>query len=179
MIFLMVVETEEEKGKLEILFEQYWSLMYKIALEVLNNHSDVEDVLQDTYEKVAKNIAYIGDPYGKEARNYLAVITKNKAIDLYRKKQRIQNQEIDIKELNQKQIPRVYIKAFEDEEEKVLIEAIDSLPHMYREVMSLKYSNQLSTKEIGKILNISETNVKQRIFRARNMLKEEVQKRTQ
>ena len=45
MIFLMVVETEEEKGKLEILFEQYWRLLYKVALEILRNHSDVEDVL--------------------------------------------------------------------------------------------------------------------------------------
>ena len=177
MIFLMVVETEEEKGKLEILFEQYWRLLYKVALEILRNHSDVEDVLQDTYEKVARNITHVGDPYGKEARNFLVVIAKNTAIDLYRKKKRIRRREVDMDELHSKQVPRVYIKTCADEEEKIVINAINSLPPKYRDVLSLKFTQNLSIKEISKILNISETNVKQRIFRAKIKLKEELQKR--
>lgn len=177
MIFLMMVETEEEKGKLEILFERYWRLMYKIAYDVLNNRSDVEDVLQDSYEKVAKNLSHIGDPYEKEARNYLAVITKNTAIDLYRKKKKRWKKEVDIQDVSSGEIPRVYIKTSLEEEEILLIEAINSLPHKYREVMSLKYTHQRSIKEISKILNISENNVKQRVFRAKAMLKEELLKR--
>ena len=177
MLFLMVVETEEEKTKLEILFEQYWRLLYKIALDVLHNHSDVEDVLQDTYEKVAKNIGCIKDPYSKETRNYLAVIAKNTAIDLYRKKKKIWKEEVDIEELKPKQLPRVYIKTFADDEEKLIIKAINSLPYKYRIVLSLKFSQQKSISEIGRILDISETNVRQRIFRAKALLKAELAKR--
>ena len=177
MLFLMVVETEEEKTKLEILFEQYWRLLYKIALDVLHNHSDVEDVLQDTYEKVVKNIGCIKDPYSKEARNYLAVIAKNTAIDMYRKKKKIRKEEIDIEELKPKQLPRVYIKTFADDEEKIIISAINSLPYKYRSVLSLKFSQQKSISEISRILDISENNVRQRIFRAKALLKTELKKR--
>ena len=119
----------------------------------------------------------MGDPYGKEARNFLVVIAKNTAIDLYRKKKRIRRREVDIDELHSKQVPRVYIKTCADEEEKIVINAINSLPPKYRDVLSLKFTQNLSIKEISKILNISETNVKQRIFRAKIKLKEELQKR--
>ena len=179
MIFLMVVETEEDKCKLEILFEQYWRLMYKIALDVVKDHHDVQDVLQDAFEKVAKNLSHVGDPYDKETRNYLAVITKNTALDLYRKKKRMWNKEGDIEGLTRKQTPRVYIKTVAEREEAFVVDAINSLPYKYRIVLSLKFSEKRSIKEISKMLNISETNVKQRIYRAKGMLKEELKKRTQ
>ncbi|MBQ3517229.1 MAG: sigma-70 family RNA polymerase sigma factor [Lachnospiraceae bacterium] len=179
MIFVMVVETEEDKSKLEIIVQQYGRLMYKIALDVVKNHHDVQDILQDAFEKIAKNLSHVGDPYDKTTRNYIAVITKNTALDLYRKKKRMWNKEVDIDGLARNQIPRVYIQTVEEQEKAFVVDAINSLPYKYRVVLSLKFTEKRSIKEISKMLNISETNVKQRIFRAKGMLKEELQKRTQ
>ncbi len=176
MIFLLAIETEDDKNKMNELFEQYYRLMYKIAYEVLNNHNDVEDVLQDSFEKIARNLEHIGDTKCKETRNFLAVITFNTAIDLYRQKKRRWEKEEELRELNKKRVPCTYMKFEGDCEAQLLLEAIHKLPFMYREVLSLKYTNQCSIKEISKLLNVSETNVKQRIFRAKRMLEEEMKK---
>lgn len=176
MIFLLAIESEEDERKIEILYTQYHRLMYKIAFDVLHNFGDVEDVIHDSFIKVAKNMKHIGDPYCKETRNFLAVIAKNTALDVYRKKKRRWNREVNIKELSLKREPRTYMKTQIDGDEQIVVEAIHNLPNKYREILSLKFSNQYSIKEISEILNITETNVKQRIFRAKKLLEDEIKK---
>ncbi len=176
MIFLLAIETEEDQQKIEILYKQYHRLMYKIAYEVLHNRGEVEDVLHDSFIKIAKNMDNIGDPNCKETRNFLAVITKNTALDVYRKKKRRWKREVSFKEVYDSTAPRTYIKTTVDGDAQFLVEAIRNLPDMYRLPLSLKYTNQYSIKEISDMLNISETNVKQRIFRAKKMLEEEMKK---
>lgn len=176
MIFLLAIETEEDQQKIEILYKQYHRLMYKIAYEVLHNRGDVEDVLHDSFIKVAKNMQNIGDPDSKETRNFLAVITKNTALDVYRKKKRRWNREANFKEVYDSSAPRTYMRSSIDGDAQFLVEAIRNLPDKYRLPLSLKYTNQYSLKEISEMLNISETNVKQRIFRAKKMLEEEIKR---
>lgn len=176
MIFLLVMDSEEDKRKIVILYEQYHRLMSKIACGILQNYGEVEDVLHDAFEKVAKNMKHIGDPYSKETRNFMAIIAKNTALDLYRKKKCRLEKEVDINKLNEDQTPCIYIADELDENAQILIEAIQKLPNKYREVLSLKFTNQYNNKEISQILNISETNVRQRIFRARKMLEDEMKK---
>ncbi len=176
MIFLLAIENEEDERKIEILYKQYHRLMYKIAYEVLHNRGEVEDVLHDSFIKIANHMEYIGDPYCKETRNFLAVITKNTALDVYRKKKRRWNREVNMRELYDSSVPRTYMRSTIDGDAQFLVEAIRNLPDMYRVALSLKFTNQYSIKEISKILNISETNVKQRIFRAKKMLEDEIKR---
>ena len=68
------------------------------------------------------------------------------------------------------------MKSSIDGDAQFLVEAIRNLPDKYRLPLSLKYTNQYSLKEISEMLNISETNVKQRIFRAKKMLEEEIKR---
>lgn len=60
----------------------------------------------------------------------------------------------------------------ETEEAERLLAAVDALPPRYREPLVLRHSRDLSYKEIGQILGISENAVQVRIFRARKMLRE-------
>ena len=69
MIFLMLIDSEEDKRKFQILYQKYWRLMYKVAYEVFNNRSDVEDVLHDSFEQVAKNMELVGEIDAKETTN--------------------------------------------------------------------------------------------------------------
>lgn len=169
MIFLMLIDSEEDKRKFQILYQKYWRLMYKVAYEVLNNRSDVEDVLHDSFEKVAKNMDMVGEIDAKETKNLMVVIAKHKAIDIYRKKKRRRE-----KELNIEYAKTLYVKTVFgiEDEENIVTTAIQSLPDKYRDVMSLRFHNQYSIKEISRILNISENNVKQRILRGKSKLKE-------
>lgn len=58
------------------------------------------------------------------------------------------------------------------EEAERLLAAVRALPARYREPLLLRHSRDLSYREIGKILGISENAVQVRIFRARRMLRE-------
>ncbi len=59
----------------------------------------------------------------------------------------------------------------ENEEAARLLQAIEALPPRYREPLLLRHSRDLSYREIGEILGISENAVQVRIFRARRMLR--------
>ena len=68
-------------------------------------------------------------------------------------------------------------KEFEEEVENEIITTIASLPFNYSSVLMLKYSQGYSDSEISKILSISESNVRQRIVRAKKMLKSVLNKK--
>ena len=57
---------------------------------------------------------------------------------------------------------------------EMLHEALDSLPEMYRQVLTLYYIGGMSGKEIAQFLGTSPSNIRQRLSRARAKLKEEM-----
>ena len=60
----------------------------------------------------------------------------------------------------------------EEEDRKTVRDAVNALPENLRSVIQLKEYSGLDYKAIGKILGISETNVKVRVHRARKKLEE-------
>ena len=71
--------------KLGILFELYEQKLYQVAFSILHNEYDAEDVVADTYEKILQCLGKIGNPNSIATRRFLIKITKNKAIDRYKK----------------------------------------------------------------------------------------------
>lgn len=174
----MMIESEEEKSKFIILYEKYKYLMYDTANKVLNDMYLAEDVVHDSFVKIAKNISTIGDENAKETKNYIMVITKNTALDAYRKRAKSMQQEISVDENEESDI---FIsnegKDLSDvvcKENKVL-NIIRNLPDSYKEVFLLKYVNGYENKEIASILNISEDTVRQRISRGRNIIEKNLE----
>lgn len=173
MIFLMLLDTEEDKTKFSILYEKYRRLMRKVAYDVLRDHGDTEDVLHESFIKIAKNMDNIGDPYCKETKNYLVIITKNTAIDMYRKKKRIYEREMSVPELKDYQGPHSYIKPNLGPEQ-IIPEVLINIPDKYKSVLLLKYVNHYENKEIAKMLNLTEGNVRQRVVRGKQMIEKAI-----
>ena len=71
--------------------------------------------------------------------------------------------------LDDKEIP-VNIDFFDKMEYDSLLSIIDGLPETHREILFLYYKDELSTKEIAKLLDISESAVYKRIERSKKML---------
>ncbi len=64
----------------------YWKLVYSVALQAGLSHSDAQEVLQNTFAKVAKNIRKFDyDPSRGKFRNWLCLIAKQQAANLFRK----------------------------------------------------------------------------------------------
>lgn len=167
MIYLMMIEVEEDKRKFVILYEKYKYLMLKVACDVLGDNYLAEDAVHEAFIKVARNMDKIGDINGQTTKRYLITITKNTTIDIYRKRKNQMKREIYVDELNEKEMPLVYVETDMDNR---ILDIIKKLPVKYRDVFLLKYSSKMENKEIADLLKISEGTLRQRIARGKEMI---------
>lgn len=73
------------QGAMSVLYDRYSSIVYSVALRVLSDTGMAEDILQEVFMQLWRNPASFDAARGKLAP-WLAVITRNRAIDLLRKR---------------------------------------------------------------------------------------------
>lgn len=161
MVYLQMIETEEDKSKFEILYEEYRDLMRHVAFSVLHNEDDAEDAVHSAFIKIIENIKKIDDPKCHKTKSFIVTICERKAIDTYRAKAR-HPQSLFSEETVGLEVD--YDGSFG------LALCVAQLPPRYRQVLSLKYHQGLSAKEIAKLMDISEANVRKLEQRAREKL---------
>lgn len=173
------LDTEEQRLTAKIIFEKYKNMMYHTAYDVLKNRCDAEDAVADTLIKVCRNIDKLMERTEKEQKLLVREYTKNTAIDRYREKERKPSESLDEILLNQEHSDE------EDDEEGVEMEELSSfrtsdfggmqkyvikLPEKYKDILIMRYGEELKNKEIAEILHMSESTVATRIERAKNLL---------
>ena len=146
------------------IYNAYYKLLLHVAFDYLNSKNDAEDVIQEVFMKLYESRKQFNDD--EHLKYWLVKVTNNKCIDHLRhiknKEMLISNDHIDI--LNNQDNK-------EDSLQRRVQEAIDKLNINDKTIIVLYYYNDLSLKEISKVLSISEANVKKRISRARIKLK--------
>ena len=171
MIYLMMIDSENDKRKFVILYEKYKYLMLKVAFDVLKDNYLAEDAVHEAFIKVSKNMEKIGDVDTRETKRYLITITKNATIDIYRKRSIQMKREIYIDELGENDMALAFL---ETEMDNRVLDILIGLPVKYRDVFLLKYSNNLENSEIAEMLRISEGTVRQRLFRGKIMIQQAI-----
>ena len=79
----------DDKNKFESIYHTYKNALFYQVHRIIKNENDAEDVLQEAFIKIAKNINAIDDVKSKETVSFLIVITKNTAYDYIRKSSKI------------------------------------------------------------------------------------------
>lgn len=153
------------------LVTRYKRLIYSVVYNMISNKEDVSDISQEVFIRLYKAL----DRYNPEYKfsTWSVKITTNYCLDVLRKK-RIDSLPIDemTKVPAEKDSPEEkYIKK---EQSRVIREAIEELPEKYRIPIILFHQNGLSYEEITEILNEPMTIVKNRLYRARLMLKDKL-----
>ena len=146
--------------------------MFSIAIDILRNSFSAEDAVQEAFMKILANMDKIDDLDSNRTKRLIITITKNTAIDIYRKQNRQWNQEVNYDNIINLEYSDLYMT---DEEEK--FSAIESLPDNYKEILLLKFASGFSNAEVADILGLSEVNVRKRISRARKLLKRNMKER--
>ncbi|CAH0346796.1 RNA polymerase sigma factor [Bacillus sp. CECT 9360] len=132
-------------------------------------HSDVEDLVQDTFLKALRSF----NGYRKEShpKTWLLKIARNTAIDSSKKKslwKRLQKKQDLTQGHSQLLIEELLISK---ERYEKLYQAINRLPDHYREVILLRGIAELSPKEAGEVLKWSPNKLNVTFFRAIRKLK--------
>ena len=169
----MMVDTTEEKRKFVILYENYRYLMLKVAVDILHDYQLAEDAVQEAFVRVAKHMENVGQPEETATKRYLITITKHAAIDLYRRRNRLQSREIYMDELPEETGQLTYMAP---EEEHGVLDILKNLPPKYRDIFLLKYSAHLENREIARICGLREGTIRQRIARGKRLIEKELEK---
>lgn len=166
--YLALVDTAEEKTKLEQLYNEYKDVMYNYAYSILKDNYLAEDAVHNSFVSLTKNLNKINKVKCKETRNYLIITVKNASIRIYNHyKKNICLDTIEIADNDDS------IKITEREYDlKQVYEAILSMKESYSDVLMLKYFYECSNEEIAQLLNTTYENVSVRISRGRKKLKQ-------
>lgn len=166
-----------EKQWYEILMRRYNQTLYRAIRSYLPD-AEVEDVMQDTYIKAFENLAqFLGNA---SFATWLIRIGINEALQHLRRERKKQMVSLDQdSDLNQKIIQLTDSHQMDpekhaiDRETRLLVErAVEQLPEKYRIVYILREVEGFSNSDLASCLEISESNVKVRLHRARILLKE-------
>lgn len=160
-----------DKDSFNLLYEEYYLVLYRTGLLILGNKEDAEDVLQDTFVSIYKNAKSLSD--FEKLRPWIFSILKNTSYTRYKKRKREFPDEFV---LDKTEESPVYLGEDEIEEKSEIQDALMNLKEKEREVLILYYYNDFSIEEIAKILNTFKGTVKSRLYRARKNLKKELLK---
>ncbi len=168
-----------KQEELELYMDTYGKDLYSFCCCVTRNRQEADDLYQDTFLKVyemGEKLEITTNP-----KSYLMGVAYNLYRNVKRKRsvrKRIVGVCVPLDETAE-QIP-MEGQLTEDlmisrEECRIVREAVRKLPDKYRFPILLFYMEELSQAEIAALLNISESAVKTRVYRAKNILREKLE----
>ncbi|MFH1655668.1 MAG: RNA polymerase sigma factor [Candidatus Omnitrophota bacterium] len=154
-------------------FEQVYKatadFVYSVALRVTNNAQDAEDVTQDVFLKIHKNLKSF--QFRSSFKTWVYRITVNTAINVSKKTSKELNRRADFDKLIQSQGDEPQEAAFDKEDNESQIKSLlDKLNPDQRVCIVLREIQGLSYEEIAKALKININTVRSRLKRARETL---------
>jgi RNA polymerase sigma-70 factor (ECF subfamily) len=168
-----------DRAEFARLVETYSPAIYRLAIKMLENTQDAEDILQETFIKAFRHLNTFD---GRSSLStWLYRIATNEALmTLRRRKVNLISLDEPDETLEQEQEPRQVMdwccmpeeELMSAEAQQYLDRAIDELSPNLRVVFILRDIEGLSTQEAAEVLNLSETAVKTRLSRARLGLRE-------
>ena len=165
----------------DYLLNKYRKSVYYMLLKMVNNADDAEDLTQEAFAKAFSSLKKFDPKYAFST--WLFRIATNNCIDFIRKK-RVQTVSInnpymnsdgdrisfDIKDpnLNPNEV------MLKKQRKQYLLKAIDRLPEKYKRLVELRYFKEFSYEEVAKELDLPLGTVKAQLFRARELLNQEL-----
>ncbi|MGB7265566.1 MAG: sigma-70 family RNA polymerase sigma factor [Terracidiphilus sp.] len=159
-----------EDAALAALVDQYAGALYRVAYSVLRNPADAEDAVQETFLRVLRHRHSLGEV--RDHRVWLIRIVWNIVLDRKRRaKTRPETDDVD--ELA-RVLPSTGLSAEEiasaAQHHARVLACVDRLPQKERQVLLLSAFEELTSVEIATALDITESSVRSRLFRARNLM---------
>ena len=168
---LSLIKTEQEKLLIEELYNKNKQTMYNIAYSNLHNRDDAEDAVQEAILRAINQIDKISQISPDKQCTYLNVIVRNISFDMFNRKVNHLSLEEDAEIYDQTVLED---QAIGNVNYDSLVEYIRSLPQGMRDALYLKYCLEFTNEEIAQSLNISQCALRNRLFAARNKIKDHI-----
>jgi RNA polymerase sigma-70 factor, ECF subfamily len=159
-----------DEAALAALVSQYSGTLYRVAFSVLRNASDAEDAVQEAFLRVLRHRDKLSEI--RDHRVWLIRIVWNVVLDRKRRS-KTRPETDDVADLA-RVLPADGLTAEERaaaaQHHAWVLSCVDQLPVKEREVLMLSAFEELTSVEIASVLDITESSVRSRLFRARNLM---------
>lgn len=153
-----------------ILVERYKNMVYTLSIKIVKNKEEAEEISQDAFVKAFKNLKnFKGD---SKFSTWVYKIAYYASLDSIKRNKRFSNTENidDLKVRNLSDIKGALEELQEKDRKKVISDALLKLNEDERTILTLFYFEELSIKEIVEVVNLSEDNIKVKLYRSRKKL---------
>ncbi|AEM71680.1 RNA polymerase, sigma-24 subunit, ECF subfamily [Allomuricauda ruestringensis DSM 13258] len=158
----------------EILMRRYNELLYRTVRSYINQDSDVEDIMQDAYVKAYQKLYQFKNE--STFSTWLVRIGINEALQRKRKFKNYRTTALEhesgILQIADTSVMNPENSTIYKESVAFIEKAVDTLPQKYKIIYMLREVEGMEISEISKTLDLTVSNVKVRLFRARNMIKD-------
>ncbi|KKO53127.1 RNA polymerase sigma factor SigW [Paenibacillus sp. DMB20] len=161
--------------------ELYKDKIFHLAYRMLNNRHEAEDIVQETFLRVYKNL----DRYDENQKfsTWIYRIGTNLCIDRLRKRKPSYSLDADMNDQEgmdgYSMIPSddrsPETEMLLSETQRIIHDSIESLPAKYKTIMLLRYIQDLSLQEISEVLDLPVTTIKTRVHRGREFLRKKLE----
>jgi RNA polymerase sigma-70 factor (ECF subfamily) len=159
-----------EEEALAALVGQYAGTLYRVAYSVLRNATDAEDAVQEAFLRVLRHREKLGEI--RDHRVWLIRIVWNVVLDRKRRaKTRPETDDVaDLARVLPADGLSAEGRAAAAQYHAQVLTCVEKLPAKEREVLLLSAFEELTSVEIAAVLQITESSVRSRLFRARNLM---------
>ncbi len=166
-----------EKSLYELIVRRFNPYLYKIGRTYHYSHEDTQDLMQETFVDAYKSLAHF-----ESRATFKTWIIRIMMNNCYRKREKSSFKNEIMQDANEYSTP-MFTSRNNDTDKiiqnrelgHIIEEALVKIPMDYRMVFSLREINGLNVSETAEMLEISESNVKVRLNRAKTMLRTEIE----
>lgn len=181
-VFIQMIEDPGDQAWMTDLYTQYYKLMISTASFYLDDHQDVEEIVNDSLLALYRRIDRIRSLEPKALTTYIITTVRNTAFSYLRKQKLINRHFLYLSDYNKECVPaadNVERIAEARDQLDIVHRILNTLPENEHGAIRLKFEEGLDDKEIAEILGITPELVRQIILRARKhiqkaLLREEV-----
>ena len=150
------------------IYNATFQLLFKISYRIVNDDDAAEDLVHDSMIKMhEKEMVF---PSVDEAKYWLICVVKNASLNYAKRKTREKHAYERVLKEETRKMDSGETALLKKETQQKAIEALNKLPVNLKMVLVLREYAELNYKEIGRVMGITEGNVKVRVFRARAQL---------
>lgn len=158
-----------------VLVAQYQAMAFTLAKRIVKNNADAEEILQESFIKIYKSLASFKNE--SKFSSWIYRIVYNTGISFIRKKNydtsSFEDNLIDPSDFSE--FNHGFIAMSKKDQVYYVKEALDSLKAEESFILTLYYYDDKNTVEIAKIMDISESNVRIKMHRARKSLQKQLE----
>ena len=165
------------RWEFEAIYKAFSRMVYWAAYGVTKSESDAGDVTQETFIRALKNADKLKDMEEAQIKAWLYRVCINLCMDNKRrlKREQLSDELPETAVENGAELPEVSV--VNAEQRRIIRQAVEELPDIYRETVMLHYFSGLQYGDIAAMQGVSEGTVKSRMARAKAKLAKALERR--